>query len=161
MTGFSKATVAVIVERDRGACVRCGRPVELSARGIAWSIHHRRPRGMGGSRNPAVSAPENGLVLCGSGTTGCHGAVEANRDAARRRGFLVPQWRNPAAVPVLHRAHGWSWPCSAEWVPLTVPERRLQAAEWLNDNAPASGALREELLAETTALYRITEEEAA
>ncbi|QZN86929.1 HNH endonuclease [Cellulomonas sp. C5510] len=135
MTGFTRATVARVVERDRGTCVRCGRPVDLSARGIAWSVHHRRPRGMGGSRNPAVSAASNALTLCGSGTTGCHGAVESDRDAARRQGYLVPQWRDPVDVPVLHRVHGWCWVGDTAWVPLSQGELWIQAGEWLADEA--------------------------
>lgn len=139
MTGFSKATVALIVERDAAACVRCGRPVDLAARGIGWSVHHRRPRGMGGSRARAVSSAPNGVVLCGSGVSGCHGAVEANREAGRQHGFLVPQWRDPADVPVLHRLHGWSWARDAEWVPLSQGELWLQAGEWLADEARLRG----------------------
>lgn len=139
MTGFSSATVARVLERDRGACVRCGRSVDLSARGIAWSVHHRRPRGMSGSRNPLVSAASNALTLCGSGTTGCHGAVESDRDSARQRGYLVPQWRDPADVPVLHRVHGWSWAGDTEWVPLVQGELWMQAGEWLADEARLRG----------------------
>ena len=166
MTGFSKATVALIVERDRGACVRCGRTVDLSARGIGWSIHHRRPRGMGGSRNPVVSAPANGLLLCGSGTTGCHGAVEADRDAGRQQGFLVPQWRDPVDVPVQHRVHGWSWVGEDSWVPLTQGELWIQAGEWLADEARLRGVDPSEdefvsLSRAATDLYGLKAKEAA
>lgn len=133
MSGFTPATVRLIVDRDQGTCARCGAGVDPSRRGVGWSIHHRRPRGMGGSRDPQVSSPVNGVVLCGSGTTGCHGWVEANREDARLMGWLVPQWRNPAEVPVRHHGHGWAWPRANAWVPLTTAELWLQAGQWLAD----------------------------
>lgn len=78
------------IARDLGACARCGRHVAHLERGIAWSLHHRRPRGSGGSSIAWVEGAANKVVLCGSGTTGCHGWVEANRKDARAAGFLVP-----------------------------------------------------------------------
>lgn len=36
-----------------------------------------------------MSTAANGLLLCGTGTTGCHGWVESNRSEARAQGFLV------------------------------------------------------------------------
>lgn len=76
------------------ACERCGE------RDSDFSVHHRRPRGMGGSRDPLTDSAANLLLLCGSGTTGCHGWVEANRAAARDLGLLVRQGEDPATVPV-------------------------------------------------------------
>jgi hypothetical protein len=56
-----------------------------------------------------VNLPANLVLLCGSGTTGCHGWVEAHRAAATRAGFLVP--RNgrfvAADIPMEHAIHGW------------------------------------------------------
>jgi len=139
VTGFTKAAVAQIVARDNAACARCGRGIDLHARGVAWSIHHRRPRGMGGSRNAAVNATTNGVVLCGSGTTGCHGWVEAHRDEARFHGWLVPQWRDPAEVPVRHYRAGWAWLTTDGWVALTQAELWLQAGNWLADELQSRG----------------------
>lgn len=79
-----------VIARDMGACARCGRHVAHLQRGIAWSIHHRRPRGIGGTILAWVMAAANLIILCGSGTTGCHGWVESNRREARALGFLVP-----------------------------------------------------------------------
>jgi len=92
----------IILERDQGRCVRCGESVLNSAH----SIHHRRPRGMGGSKDPATNLPANLLTLCGSGTTGCHGAVEGHRIIAGNDGFLVGQGLDPELKPVLGH-HGW------------------------------------------------------
>lgn len=77
-----------------GRCARCG------SYG-AGNIHHRQPRGMGGTRNPATNSPPNLLWLCGSGTTGCHGWVESYRAAAAEAGWLVKHPRDPAEVPVM------------------------------------------------------------
>lgn len=79
-----------VIARDMGACARCGRHVAHLERGIAWSIHHRRPRGAGGTSLEWVAGAANLVILCGSGTTGCHGWVESNRAEARVAGFLVP-----------------------------------------------------------------------
>jgi hypothetical protein len=66
-----KATV-----RDRDpACVVCGA-------GDPLTVQHVIPRGMGGTSIPID--PRLAIVLCGSGTTGCHGMVES---AGRRDGW--------------------------------------------------------------------------
>ena len=51
-------------------CVLCGK---------AGSLHHVYPRGQGGD-----DVPENLIGLCGSGTTGEHGLIEANDPATRK-----------------------------------------------------------------------------
>lgn len=63
------------------------------------SFHHRRPRGMGGTTRPDANSPANLLLLCGTGTTGCHGRVEANRAAAHQLGWLLHQTEDPTQVP--------------------------------------------------------------
>jgi len=85
--------LALLRERSVGRCEMCGRP--------ATNTHHRRPRGMGGSKDPATDRPANLARLCGSGTTGCHGWIENNRTAAEDCGWLVPQGHDPATVPIL------------------------------------------------------------
>lgn len=94
MTGPSPTVRRLVVERD-GGCLRCG--------GEATNIHHRRPRGMGGTRDPAVNAPSNLVALCGSGTTGCHGWIESHRAQALADGWLVSRWGDPAKVPIFVR----------------------------------------------------------
>lgn len=44
---------------------------------------------MGGTTDPAINDPRNLVTLCGSGTTGCHGWVESQRDRARQLGWLI------------------------------------------------------------------------
>jgi hypothetical protein len=54
---------------------------------------------MGGTSDPSANGTANLLVLCGSGTTGCHGWVESNRASARDLGLLVSQWDTPDDIP--------------------------------------------------------------
>jgi hypothetical protein len=58
---------AQVMERDGRTCLACGtrdRP----------TLQHILPRGAGGTSRPLD--PRLAVVLCGSGTTGCHGLVE-------------------------------------------------------------------------------------
>lgn len=96
-TGPDFGTVLRVLSRDDHACVRCGVPVR-GDRGVDWSVQHRVPRSGGGSNDP-----ENLVILCGSGTTGCHGHVESYRAEALEHGYLVSRYSNPATVPILVR----------------------------------------------------------
>ena len=100
---FSQQTREVIYQRAGRCCERCPKSAE------GGSIHHRRPRGMGGTKDPAAGGGPNGVLLCGSGTTGCHGEVESNRVQAIADGWLVPQGVDPATVPIRHRTLGRVW----------------------------------------------------
>ena len=121
MTGPTKQTRQRVLKRDDGKCVRCGAIVADPDTGVPflqYSLQHRRPRGMGGSKDPVTNSLENLIVLCGSAVTGCHGAVEVNRESGRRFGYAVPQWRDPAVMPVLHWQLGWAWPTpDGVWIP--------------------------------------------
>lgn len=68
--------------------------------GVAWSVHHRKPRGMGGTTRADVHAYHHLLAVCGDGVRGCHGHIEGNREQAYRRGLLLRQGDDGAAVPV-------------------------------------------------------------
>lgn len=48
------------------------------------------------------------MLLCGSGTTGCHGWVHGHPAEAYRLGLLVHSWHEPAAVPVWGAPWGWA-----------------------------------------------------
>lgn len=102
-TGFTAEVVRWILSRARGCCERCGRHVVNGPRGRAWSIHHRAPRGMGGSSSGWRNAASSGLLLCGHGTAGCHGWVESHRDESYALGLLVRMGERPLDTPVTLR----------------------------------------------------------
>lgn len=103
--GFSLETRLLIVNRDSARCQRCG--VQVSSTWPGYSLQHRDSRAMGGSNASHTNRPGNGIVLCGSGTTGCHGWVESHPRAAQRNGWAVASWADPTTVPV-HAADGWA-----------------------------------------------------
>lgn len=76
---------ALVRQRDGHRCLRCDRSILDSPA----SIHHRVPRRMGGTSDPRSDDPRNLVTLCGTGTTGCHGWVESNRNEARESGWLL------------------------------------------------------------------------
>lgn len=82
---------------ERGICERCGRNGFWGV-----TVHHRLKRSQGGAWTP-----ENCVVLCGHGTAGCHGWVEAEPNAAWAEGFHVRPWENPAERQVLTFRAGW------------------------------------------------------
>ena len=92
---ITKATRDLVYQRDGQSCVRCG----VYANG--GSIHHRKARGMGGTRNPLIDMPAALLLLCGSGTTGCHGWVESHRTKSLGQGFLLRDVALAEVIPVV------------------------------------------------------------
>ena len=96
MSGFSKHTRELVYLRSGGRCERCG------AIRTRVEYHHRRPRGMGGSRATDTNGAANCVLLC----VYCHRDIEAYREAAIDFGFLVPQGKKPAETP-LRRHKQW------------------------------------------------------
>ena len=92
------ATVSAVHTRSQKRCERCGTDDSLR-----FSLHHRKPRGMGGSRDPEINSPANIVLLCGSGTEGCHGWVESHRAEAYEDGLLVYRIDDPSEIPVTLR----------------------------------------------------------
>lgn len=84
-------------------CEVCGESLRDVPRSRV-SLHHRRPRGMGGDTRPDVHSLANLLLVHGSGTAGCHWLLEERwRGEARRRGLLVDksgERSDPARVEV-------------------------------------------------------------
>lgn len=97
MTGFSKPVRDVVHARSGGRCERCGE-------NQAVQVHHRRPRGMGGSSREDTNTPANALHLC----VACHQHIESNRDEAHSLGWLVRQHHSPSVAPVFWRGE-WRW----------------------------------------------------
>ena len=99
-TGPSRAVTEAVLDRACYCCEICGSPC-ADRRGTDWSLHHRRPRGMGGTRWAGINLPSNLLLVCGSGTTLCHGVIENYRAGAVAAGWLVLSRTDPATVACL------------------------------------------------------------
>lgn len=114
-----------VLERDDNACVRCGAAIQRPF----YSLHHRRARGMGGSRRLHTMA--NLVTLCGSGTTRCHGEVESDRDGSEAAGWLLPRRLHtvtPEEWPVRRWTPDgpqWMQPGDA-WAPASPHPRQLE-----------------------------------
>jgi hypothetical protein len=115
----------LVYARSGGVCEICDqRP------GTNW--HHRRSAGR-------IWTPENGLHLCGSGTTGCHGWVTSHPSVSRQLGWMVSNSVAPERVhAVLALVRGrwaalesdgatrplsWHLKAAPDWVPEFVPLR--------------------------------------
>ncbi|QDM55958.1 HNH endonuclease [Gordonia phage Trax] len=79
----------IVYERSEGVC-------EICCMAPAQSVHHRRKRSHGG---PWTAA--NCIHICGDGTRGCHGWIEANPKKAHDRGYWVWSWEDERAMPIL------------------------------------------------------------
>lgn len=98
MSAIPRKVRDLVIDRDDHCCVVCSRWAE------GGSIHHRRPKGIGGSRRGDTNTPPNLVLLCGSGTTGCHSRVHSEPAWSEPLGLLLRQWDDPALRPV--RWHG-------------------------------------------------------
>lgn len=85
----SPAAMEAVRKRD-GGCVRCGRS--------GGNTHHRKLRVH--CTKAEVHLLTNMIVLCGSGTTGCHGWVHRHPEESYKAGWLVRSWEDPESVPV-------------------------------------------------------------
>lgn len=108
----------LVRERDGSRCAMCGQWL------FEWrSIHHRQPKGMGGSAK--LENASNLVQLCGIGNAdGCHGKAHSNPQWARNHGWIVSRSFNPAEIPV-DMWDGWHYlsddgsrtPCTPSEVP--------------------------------------------
>lgn len=96
----SKKVKRTCYTRDEECCVRCG----ASLWTVPGSLHHRKPRSVCG-RVEKHTVP-NLILLCGSGTTGCHGWVHAHPAEANTHGWCLHEWQDPSTVPVQTVQHG-------------------------------------------------------
>jgi hypothetical protein len=87
--GPTPATTDLVDERESYRCARCGSPIQGGSR------HHRKLRRFGDH------TAANLILLCGSGTTGCHGWVHSHVANSYETGYLVHSWDDPTEVPIL------------------------------------------------------------
>lgn len=86
-----------VIERDQGACAVCG--LHIDGKG---HIHHRKPRGMGGSGEVNV------LSVCIYLHPSCHMIhVERQRQRAFENGWLLQRWQDSETTPLMYRLNGW------------------------------------------------------
>lgn len=73
--------------RDSGTCQRCRRAAGANR-------DHRKNRSQGG-----LTLASNLQLLCGTGTTGCHGWTTTHPAEAVAEGWAVPGWADPREWP--------------------------------------------------------------
>lgn len=106
----SAKTRRALHERAYSCCEACGSPGATNA-------HHRLNQSQGGP-----DTLSNLMLLCGSGTTGCHGIVTVNPESARWLGYSV----SLAQVTVDGRL-----PITTANVPVYRWSREIGCAEWV------------------------------
>jgi 5-methylcytosine-specific restriction enzyme A len=112
----------VLDMRDRLCCQRCAGTRDIHR-------HHRRPKGMGGSRDEHAQCTCNGLLACGP----CHAWIHAHPRLAEAQGFIVSQSvQVPGSVGVMRFAESGGgatqWPtCDGEWAESAAEARETAA----------------------------------
>lgn len=105
----------LLKERSGGVC-----EVRVACEGSpAAQMHHRRPRGMGGSRDGLTNLPSNLLHICFA----CHHHIETHRLDALDNGWLVRQGAQPQEISVV--TYNGRWRLSdtdTSYLPLSYPE---------------------------------------
>lgn len=90
MSSVPKSTISLVKLRDNESCVRCGI--------YGGNVHHRKMRSQ--ASKDSVHNVENLILLCGSGTTGCHGWVHGHPSESYKHGWLVRSYHEPRVIPV-------------------------------------------------------------
>lgn len=94
---FSQTTRRIVRERAAGKCELCGLPCPVG------HYHHRKPRGMGGTKRIEASGAANCLLVHPT----CHRDIEMARHRSLENGWLVRQSETPSQVRV-KRFDGWT-----------------------------------------------------
>lgn len=89
---ITKATRDIVSERSNGVCEVCGQEK-------ATQMHHRRPRGMGGSRETRIHQPSMLLHLGND----CHEYIEHHRAEAIDEGWLLKNANDDRPVRIVGR----------------------------------------------------------
>lgn len=122
---FSPEARAAIYEAAGYRCVGCGNNQPLTCQ-------HRIARGMGGTSNNLIGHPSNGVALCGSGTTGCHGWTEAHPKHAGALGWRVSRHEDPGLIPWWTQ---YGWRCwQADLTVIALPDMQTMMARLLLDS---------------------------
>lgn len=127
MSGPTPGVRHAVLERAAYRCELCGHLI-----GREFSLHHRRPRRMGGTRRPDTNEPQNLLLLCGSGTTGCHGWIESHRRHGYDTGIILYDRDDPAEFPFQDKTGTW-WTLTPEGTKHPINPPTETGVGW-NDN---------------------------
>jgi 5-methylcytosine-specific restriction protein A len=92
---FTENARSEIISRAAGKCEKCDGIVRSGGQ-----IHHRKARGMGGTKSLESRSLANGLYVHPS----CHAWIESHRAEAYENGWLVHSWQASVEVPVM-RGH--------------------------------------------------------
>ena len=91
------SVVGRVKHREGGCCAVCGLPIQGKGH-----LHHRAPRGMGGSA--MLNSPANLVHLHET----CHlKHVEQQRARAYLNGWLIRRGARPRDVPFMYMLNGW------------------------------------------------------
>lgn len=102
MSEPTQTTKRLVAARQRYRCWICNKDLTGPT---PHSFHHRRMRS---HPFPGLHEPANLILLCGTGTTGCHGQVHADPAHAYRNGWLMHSWQpDPEASPLLDHDGRW------------------------------------------------------
>ena len=106
MSAVTPAVRETVLYRAMNRCERCCEPLDLDG---WYSLQHRRPRGMGGTKRLWVNEPPNLIALCGSATSpdGCHHWAESQRREAEAFGYLLAPRDDPSEVPFMDNDGTW------------------------------------------------------
>ncbi|WP_166790639.1 MULTISPECIES: hypothetical protein [unclassified Cryobacterium] len=114
MSNVPDDVTAMVDGRDEQKCTRCG--VWISDNG---SRHHRMRRAVGGH------LVENIILLCGSGSSLCHGWAHSHPAAAILAGYIIPTWiEDIAEVPLQVHTPGVNGRGNKSWMVLTTAGQR-------------------------------------
>jgi hypothetical protein len=86
------AVRAAVTARDDGRCRKCSKP--------AHHIHHRQPKGHGGTSNPGQA---HGMAYLVSLCADCHNYVHMNPAESYLTGFLLHAGTDPEMMPLVAR----------------------------------------------------------
>lgn len=84
-TGPTPSVRLDVMSRNGSYCLRCNTQA-------GEQIHHRKPRGMGGTRDPKINDHTNLVFICQE----CHQHIESHRTDSYREGWLVARNASPA-----------------------------------------------------------------
>lgn len=94
---IAESVVGAVYAREQGMCAVCGLHIEASPH-----LHHRKPRGMGGSLR--LNTVQNLVLLHPS----CHLLhVERKRAQAIDNGWLIVGLSDPGEVPMMYMLDRW------------------------------------------------------